>query len=520
MNSPSPVGSSDAAALDPVIAEVRTRFVAEFPLRCDLFATLLEGTADPDTRAESAQSFRALAHRLAGLAGLIGFPRVSALAAELETMAGDLEAGRGDAQTTYAAVQAMRAAFAHELACPPGSRPDASRDLYRGDVLVVEDDEDQCTIVTSQLAEAGYRTHAVRSGDEVLRAARAIAPAVILLDIEMPGMDGYSVCRELKADPELASLPVVFVTTRAQLDDRLAGLTLGADEYLVKPVDPRELILRIERVKARDRARAEQASAAGILSYEEFLRLARTCLSHSPAALVLLRVPADQREDAIARVTGQVRRADLVAPYDRTHVVVLLPDTSGAAACSRTDEIVNRLVERGIHEVVAGVAYSEANAAGGVDSMLAQADTALMQARYCRRMVVLYGENPEPVSQPAGASILVADDDPDVMRILDATLRGAGHHATLVFDGGEALASLERNRPDVLVLDLMMPRLGGFDLLYRLNRSTGPRPRIIVLSARGREEDVTRAFELGADDYVTKPFNPQELLARIARLLR
>jgi DNA-binding response OmpR family regulator len=72
----------------------------------------------------------------------------------------------------------------------------------------------------------------------------------------------------------------------------------------------------------------------------------------------------------------------------------------------------------------------------------------------------------------------------------------------------------------VLVLDLMMPNLDGFDVLGLIRESPPPRPRIIVLSARGREQDVVRAFELGADDYMTKPFNPQELMARIARLLK
>jgi two-component system, OmpR family, alkaline phosphatase synthesis response regulator PhoP len=74
-------------------------------------------------------------------------------------------------------------------------------------------------------------------------------------------------------------------------------------------------------------------------------------------------------------------------------------------------------------------------------------------------------------------------------------------------------------RPAVLVLDLMMPKLTGFDVLARL-REMAVRPRVIVLSARGREEDVMRAFDLGADDYMAKPFSPQELLARITRLLR
>jgi DNA-binding response OmpR family regulator len=72
----------------------------------------------------------------------------------------------------------------------------------------------------------------------------------------------------------------------------------------------------------------------------------------------------------------------------------------------------------------------------------------------------------------------------------------------------------------VLVLDLMMPKRNGFEVLAKLNQREGPRPSVIVLSARGREDDVTRAFDLGANDYMTKPFSPQELLARVARLLR
>jgi DNA-binding response OmpR family regulator len=79
---------------------------------------------------------------------------------------------------------------------------------------------------------------------------------------------------------------------------------------------------------------------------------------------------------------------------------------------------------------------------------------------------------------------------------------------------------VQANTTDVLILDLMMPRLSGFDVLAQLRDHAGPRPRIIVLSGRGREQDVMRAFDLGADDYMTKPFNPRELVARIARLLK
>ena len=91
----------------------------------------------------------------------------------------------------------------------------------------------------------------------------------------------------------------------------------------------------------------------------------------------------------------------------------------------------------------------------------------------------------------------------------------------LTLDGQQTLEALERESPTIILLDLMMPKLTGFDVLMRLREHPAQsRPRTIVVSARGRDEDVARAFELGADDYVTKPFNPEELMARIARLAR
>jgi DNA-binding response OmpR family regulator len=356
-----------------------------------------------------------------------------------------------------------------------------------------------------------------------LDAARKTHPSVILLDVEMPGLDGYSVCRELKADAALSTVPVVFMTTRARVDDRLVGLTLGADDYLIKPVDPRELLMRLDRVGGRDTARAEKNAESTVMSYEDFLLVARTRLTRTAASIALISVPGEHAAAAGARLRDEVRRVDLVATYDRTHLLLLLPDASPAVARRRVQDMVDRLADAGIDGVAAGISSSPKPNGVWIESLICDADNALVRARQAGHTVAIFGEEDEPPVATASAAtgpVVIADDDPDVMRILDAQLKGAGYQTRLAFDGAQALAAIETSAPAVVILDLIMPKIGGFELLTRLNRAAGPRPKVIVLSARGREDDVTRAFSLGADDYVTKPFNPQELLARIARLLR
>jgi DNA-binding response OmpR family regulator len=124
----------------------------------------------------------------------------------------------------------------------------------------------------------------------------------------------------------------------------------------------------------------------------------------------------------------------------------------------------------------------------------------------------------EPAAAARGPALLVADD-PDVVRLVEGQLRAAGYDPVVASEVGQAVQAADARKPEVVIVDLAAPRVAGFDVLSRLHRQPGG-ARVIVLAGRGREQDVTRAFALGADDYVTKPFSPQELLARIARLQR
>jgi DNA-binding response OmpR family regulator len=377
------VTTLDAPAL--AVDEMRERFADGFQSRCDSIAVLMDSGADRNPAVPTPLLHRVL-HQMIGLAGTIGFPSVSDRARDLdEFLAGVPHAGF-DRVAAAARLQALRDALSVDADLPsPGWSIQTESSRASDTILIVEDDHEQQQLMTGWLKQAGYRVVCVAAGEEVSDAARSARASAILLNVDLPGIDGYETCRRLKTSDDLSSLPVMFLTAHRGKDDRLTGLALGADDYLQKPIDPRELVLRLTRLVSRS-------------------------------------VPPARAQPSTGR------------------------------------------------------------------------------------------------SRPR-LSVVLAEDNPLVMRILDATMRAAHYDTVDAFDGSAALHAVETQSPDLLILDLMMPKMTGFEVLARL-RHVPSRPKVIVLSARGREDDVTKAFDLGADDYMTKPFSPHELMARVERLLR
>jgi DNA-binding response OmpR family regulator len=123
-------------------------------------------------------------------------------------------------------------------------------------ILVVEDDHDISDLIVRYLQKAGYSVEAVASGSAVLPKARATPPDAIVLDLMLPGMDGLLVCQALRADPTTASIPVIMLTARGEEADRIAGLELGADDYVTKPFSPKELTARVAALLRRTQRHA------------------------------------------------------------------------------------------------------------------------------------------------------------------------------------------------------------------------------------------------------------------------
>ncbi len=121
-------------------------------------------------------------------------------------------------------------------------------------ILVADDDEDIRELVQYRLEQAGYEVAAVTDGQSALDTAQARVPALCVLDVMMPKLDGYEVTRRMRADERTRNVPIILLTARVQESDVARGFEAGADDYITKPFSPRELVSRIQALLSRTRA--------------------------------------------------------------------------------------------------------------------------------------------------------------------------------------------------------------------------------------------------------------------------
>lgn len=403
-------------------------------------------------------------------------------------------------------------------------------------ILILEDDPVASYFARSVLGSESSRIYVAQTLAEARTTLVGATMDLVLVDLLLPDGDGREFLTELRTNPATATVPVIVLTSTAGAQARIDCYALGADSYFEKPVEgpvlraaaaqalrraaaTRREALRDPVTDAVNRAGFTQAvnahgadphrtgtSCAALLDIDRF-RAVNTIRGHEAGDAMLA---------GVARAIASVAAADdVVARWAGDQFAVLMPATDLAAAMQRVEAM--RTAVHTPHAVTMSAGVVEVPTGATAAAVMTDLEAELFRAKSAGRDRVASRHVGAPM---APRTILVAEDDRVIATLLQHRLVKAGFNVILAPDGRSAMEALETSRPDLAVIDVLMPDVDGFELLAHLrglpDHAETP---VLLLTSLASESDVERGLTLGADDYVVKPFSPLELLARIQRLL-
>jgi diguanylate cyclase (GGDEF)-like protein len=481
-----------------------------------------------DQAPESVEAVRRIAHSLRGSGATCGFPEIAESARLLEEA--DDRSLLGGVESLIGTLDSVCAETGTEMTS----------------ILLIEDDEDQARFITELLTVPGREILQARTAAEARAILMEREVSLVLLDLILPDMDGRTFLSRLSERFFTARIPVIVLTVKRASQARAECFALGADDFVEKPVKGEALTeavderLRLGPGVARALNRDPLTGLLNRAAYRNLLQRACAAFGGSaPATAATLALDSFEaivkehgarKADAAVRHAASVlqrslRSSDALARFGGAEFNVLLPNTDPAGAAMALGNALQALRENPLDlgkltPLPLGFSAGIASIAPGnsVEQVLGEADRHLHLAQDAGGGRVVSADDK---LVPSRRRILVADDDELMRMVLEALLVREGFEPLLFADGRAALEAAAVNSVSMVITDGSMPVMNGFELVDRLRKLPGyTNVPIVMLTSMGSENDVVRGFELGADDYVVKPFSSAELLARIRRLLK
>lgn len=406
-------------------------------------------------------------------------------------------------------------------------------------ILVIEDDPEIQYILSVILADQGREIIAAETGGQARAHLDGGDVDLVILDLILPDADGRSLLSELRARRATAAVPVVVMTARAAPEIRQDCYALGADAFVEKPFDPEEfqadIAVRLERAAQAERE-ALGDRPTGLLNRAGLEAVCAEAVDGYGLGLIRVDGFGSRSEvwgwDKSERIVGEVARALRDSIPEQVELgrigggdFVLVAASADLAEARRladgAREIVKGLrpMDLDSHEepLTATIAVLTGLPETPLEESLEVAGQKIFQARATEGDHVVA----EDVSAYASEGhVLVAEDDEISATILLHKLEKEGLDVVRFDNGQEAYEDALRETPILVILDVKMPGLDGFEVLERIRKDQRfASIPVIMLTSMGQEADVVRAFRMGADDYILKPFSPTELSARVRRLL-
>jgi CheY-like chemotaxis protein/signal transduction histidine kinase len=360
-------------------------------------------------------------------------------------------------------------------------------------ILIIDDDTMIHELLRGPLEEDGLKVLTAADGIEGLVAAREHRPTVILLDIHLPRLDGWSVLARLKSDPGLAQIPVIMLSVEEQ---RARAFSFGACEYLVKPVEPERLV---------DTVRRSCEPGEGDVLIGDDDAETRELVSRSLRRAGFATIEAANGEEALLRarvVSPAMLILDLLMPgVDGFEVMqTLRQEGNQVPILVLTGKELTSQDERLLREGLARVIRKDGVA---IDEVVSEARKLIAAKRVIERAAL--------------PRILYVEDAPQNRDIVRRYLAGE-FIVSEATDGEEGLDRAQRDPPDLVLMDLSLPRLDGWETTRRMKANAALRHiPVIAVTAHAGQEVRARAKEAGCIEYLTKPLERDQLIATIRR---
>jgi len=406
-------------------------------------------------------------------------------------------------------------------------------------VLCVEENPDDILLLETALATPDHVLKVVSTTAEAEEFLDQEEVALLVLDLNLPDGDGRTLLAQTREQARHRDLTIFIVSGKTSPEVKAECMALGANAFFEKPFDPNAIRAAASSAlhkEAKRRAAAHTDPLTHLLNRNSIRELWERWTFPDPSSIGILGIDnyrgLEERFDheiadlVIAAVGELIRttvpKGSVSARWEESEFLILCPGQNRGKA----NKLLSRLIT-GIRELEHRDPRGETfrvTVSGGVVEIARgiSFDDAVEEASHLLIQAADSGGNTlvESAEAEDGAAILLAEDDPLSAGILAHRLEKEGFRVLHFPDGAQALQGALSNRIEMAILDVKMPEMDGFELLERLRKVPAfYELPIMMLTSMGREEDVARGFELGADDYMVKPFSPVEVLARVRRLL-
>ena len=382
-------------------------------------------------------------------------------------------------------------------------------------VLVVDDSLTVRMELVELFEASGFEVVGCATGAQARQALAEDRFDLVALDVMLPDADGIEMLAEIKAQPAMATVPVMLLSSEAELQDRIRGLKTGADEYIGKPYDPNYVVARANELTRRETSAAASDDGALLLIDDSltFREAVKAVLEDAGYAVAV----ADSGEEGL-RLAAQMRPMAIVVDGE-------LPGIDGPTVIQRIrlDAALRRVPC--LLLTASGEEGAEVRAlAAGADAFLRKSDDFALMLAKLKAMLRVAGAGSakhDTASLMGPKRILAVDDSETHLQGLTEALRRDSYHVVTAHSGEEALELLALQPVDCILLDLIMPGMGGLETCRRLKASADLREvPVVMLTGTDDYATMIEALAAGADDFISKSGDFTVLQARIVAQLR